>query len=101
MEVACFDDRFASEKLRFGPLGKRKSRKILQQVNELSKKQYVTPYVDRIYAALGEGDQVFRCLDIGYRESEALTVCLKTDPRLDDLHSDPRFQDLMRRMNFP
>jgi hypothetical protein len=26
---------------------------------------------------------------------------LKIDPRFDSLHDDPRFQDLMRRMNFP
>jgi hypothetical protein len=26
---------------------------------------------------------------------------MKIDPRFDSLHDDPRFQDLMRRMNFP
>jgi hypothetical protein len=42
MEVARFGDRFASEKLRFGPLGKRNAaRKIRQQVAELSQQRYL------------------------------------------------------------
>jgi TolB-like protein/Tfp pilus assembly protein PilF len=78
------------------------AQKILQQLQELSKQRYVTPYlVSATYAALGNKDEALRWLETGYRERAALMVCLKTEPRFDDLRSDPHFQDLMRRMNFP
>jgi tetratricopeptide (TPR) repeat protein len=76
--------------------------KVLEQLQEVSKHGYVTPYlVARIYTALGNKDEAFRWLETGYREHEALMVFLKIDPRLDDLRDDPRFEDLLRRMNFP
>ena len=78
------------------------AQKVLDQLRELSKQQYVTPYmVGRIYAALGEKDQALDWLETAYRERATLTLLLKTDPHLDHLRSDRRFQDLMRRMNFP
>ena len=76
--------------------------KVLEQLQEVSKHQYVTPYlVARIYSALGDKDEAFRWLEVGYREHEALMVTLNTDPRMDELRSDRRFQNLMGRMNFP
>ncbi len=75
---------------------------ILRQLNELSKQRYVTPYgVARIYAALGETDEAIRWLETAYRERAAWMILLKTDPKLDPLRPDPRFRDLLRRMNFP
>lgn len=78
------------------------AREILQQLKELSKQRYVTPYVlGQTHAALGEIDEAFRWLEIGYQERAAWMVVLKIDPHLDPLRSDPRFEDLLRRMNFP
>jgi TolB-like protein/Tfp pilus assembly protein PilF len=78
------------------------AREILQQLNQLSKQRYVTPYVlGQTYAALGEIDEAFRWLETGYQERTAWMVVLKIDPHLDLLRSDPRFEDLLRRMNFP
>jgi len=57
--------------------------------------------VGRIYAALRKRDEALRWLETAYRERAALMVCLKNDPRLDDLRSEPRFKDLLRRMSFP
>ena len=75
---------------------------ILEQLQELSKQRYVTPYlVAQIHASLGERDEALRWLESGYRERAAWMVLLKIDSRFDGLRSDPRFQDLLRRMNFP
>ena len=79
-----------------------KAEKILEQLQDVSQKQYVTQYeVSRIYAALGQKDETFRRLEIAYEQRSNWMVLLKVDPLFDGWHSDPRFQDLMRRMNFP
>ena len=78
------------------------ARKIMQQLNELSKQRYVMPiFVARIHAALGEKDEALRCLETAYQERASWMIFLKTDPLLDTLRSDPRFEELLRRMNFP
>jgi TolB-like protein/Tfp pilus assembly protein PilF len=78
------------------------AQKILDELKETAKQRYVTPYVlARIYAALNEKDEAFRLLEKAYQEHAAWTAFMKSDPRLDNLRSDPRFGDLMRRMNFP
>ena len=78
------------------------AQKILEQLKEPSKHRYVTPYlVGRVYAALVKKEDAFRWLETGYRGRDAWMVSLKTEPQFDDLRSDPRFQDLLRRMNFP
>ncbi len=40
-------------------------------------------------------------LEQGYKNRDQWMLYLKVDPHMDDLRSDPRFQDLLRRMNFP
>ena len=75
---------------------------ILEQLRELSKESYVVPYfVARIHAALGKRDEALDWLETAYRERAPYMVCLSIDPRFDDLRPEPRFQDLLRRMNFP
>jgi hypothetical protein len=55
-----------------------------------------------IYAGLGNKDKAFEFLAKAYDERSAdLSYFLKADLRMDTLRSDPRFQDLLRRMNFP
>jgi len=78
------------------------ARKILQQLQELSDKRYVTPYgLARIHTALNEHDEAIRLLETAYHEHATWLIFLKTDPHLDTLRTDPRFQGLLRRMNFP
>jgi len=73
-----------------------------QVLRELTGQRHVTAYfVSRVYAALGETNEVLALLEIAYREHGEWMLLLKVDPRFDSLHSDPRFQDLLRRMKFP
>lgn len=73
---------------------------ILQQLSALSKQKYVPAYpVAAIYAALGQKDEAFARLERAYDERDSWMDYLGLDPRLDGLRPDPRFADLLRRMN--
>jgi serine/threonine protein kinase/tetratricopeptide (TPR) repeat protein len=54
-----------------------------------------------VYTGLGEKDRALEWLERAYKERASDMCYLKSDPRLAPLNSDPRFQDLLRRMNFP
>ncbi len=55
-----------------------------------------------VYAALGNKDEAFEWLDTAYKEDRrSLISPLKSDYDFDPLRSDPRFQDLLRRMICP
>jgi hypothetical protein len=54
-----------------------------------------------VQIGLGERDQALASLEQGYKNRDQWMLYLKVDPHVDDLRSDPRFQDLLRRMNFP
>ena len=57
-------------------------------------------YVSRDYALLGEKDAAFAALEKAFAKRSAL-VFVKADPRYDNIRSDPRFVDLLRRMGLP
>ncbi len=78
------------------------AQEIMRELEQTSTQRYVMRYqIARICAALGKKEEALQWLEIGYRERDPWTVVLKVEPRFDDLRSDPRFQDLMVRMNFP
>jgi hypothetical protein len=52
-------------------------------------------------AALDDKDEAFRLLFSAVEERSDLTSYIKEDPPFDSLHSDPRWKELLRRMNFP
>ena len=51
-----------------------------------------------IYAGLGEKDEAFAWLEKSFKDHDSNLIDLKVDPRWDDVRSDPRFSDLLRRM---
>ena len=54
-----------------------------------------------VWTALGDKDQAFRLIFTAVKERSDLSVFLKVDPNFDDLHSDPRWKEFLRRMRFP
>ena len=81
---------------------RREAEKVLQTLSERAKKSYVSPFdLALIYTALGEKDKAFALLDKAVAEHSTFLVYSKWEPRLDPLRSDPRFQDLLRRIGLP
>ncbi len=77
-------------------------RQRLGSVQQQMKHHYVSPaFVASIYASLGEKDEAFLWLEHAYAERDNWLSFLKVDPRFDTLRSDPRFQDLLRRIGLP
>jgi TolB-like protein/DNA-binding winged helix-turn-helix (wHTH) protein/Flp pilus assembly protein TadD len=78
---------------------RREAVKILESLTTRGKKSYVSPFdLALIYAALGEKDKAFALLDKAVAEHSTFLVYAKWEPRLDPLRSDPRFQNLLRRI---
>jgi hypothetical protein len=57
--------------------------------------------VPQAYARLGEKEKAMVLLERNFEKRAPLVTLLKVDPALDTLRSDPRFEDLLRRMNLP
>jgi hypothetical protein len=57
--------------------------------------------VARTWAFGGEKALALGWLERAFREGDTLMVYLKVDPTFDTLRDSPRFQALLRAMNFP
>jgi tetratricopeptide (TPR) repeat protein len=73
------------------------------QYNEAEGNRYrggLAPSAATDYAMLGEKDAAFAALDKAFVR-RAGVVDIKVDPRLDNIRSDPRYADLLRRIGLP
>jgi Flp pilus assembly protein TadD len=77
------------------------ARSELGKLLKLSREGYVPPYnIAMIYQGLGETNKVLRWLERGFQQRDPRMVFLKVEPKWNSLRADPRFQNLMCRMNF-
>src|ERR1700733_6914375 len=85
----------------FAATGKKaEAEKTLRDLERKATKSPAAPYTRAtIYAGLGENEKAFEFLEKAYSEKYLdLPWSLKSDPLLDSLRSDRRFQDLLRRV---
>ncbi len=86
--------------LKSGNLGK--AQKVVQDLKDLSKRRYLSAYeMALVYIGLDDKERAFEWLQKAYEERSLRPDLMRVDPAFDNLRSDPRFQDLMRRVGLP
>src|SRR5215831_2625600 len=74
----------------------------IAMLRDLAKTRYVrTYYLASIYAALGDKDKTFSELEKSFAEKDCFLGRMAVDPSMDPLRDDPRFKNLLKRMNLP
>jgi TolB-like protein/Tfp pilus assembly protein PilF len=78
------------------------ARKTLERLEEMSRTQWVPPYdVAMVYAGLNDKDAAFEWLDRALEERDIWLGWVKAEAGFENIRDDPRFEDLLRRMDFP
>jgi TolB-like protein/DNA-binding winged helix-turn-helix (wHTH) protein len=76
--------------------------KLIDELKKRAQQRYVSGFFfAEAYLGLGERDQALSWLERAYEDHDPWMVYIASYPGLDPLRSEPRFQALLRRMNFP
>lgn len=76
--------------------------RLLDTYKSIEGEQYIPPMLfAALYAQLGDKDQAFSWLEKAYQERAPWLTYIKTDPQFDNLHSDPRFNELLKKIGLP
>jgi eukaryotic-like serine/threonine-protein kinase len=80
----------------------RDARRVLEQLTTLARQRYIPALAFAVvYVGLDEKDQAFAWLDKAYDERANRLAYLSVEPTWDRLRSDPRFDNLLRRVGLP
>lgn len=87
----------------YGLSGQRdEAAKVLAHLEELSQRRYVDPsHLAMVHLGLQNKDEAFEWFEKAYEMKASSLVIFGIDPRLDPLRSDPRYEDLRRRIGLP
>ena len=81
---------------------KDKAMEMLDELNRLASSRFVTPFCQAlVYLGLRDYSKALDWLEKAYQERSIWVAWLKVEPMYDPLRSDPRFQTLYKKMNFP
>lgn len=75
------------------------ARRFLREMSERSRTTYVDPF-DRalVFAGMGDRDSALRWLEVGRQQRSSQLIWLRSEPMLDGLRGDKRFDELMRKV---
>ena len=80
----------------------KKAKMVLAELQDVAKRRFVTAYgVALVYAGIGDSESAFTWLDRAFAERSHWLVWLRFDPRFEQLRADPRFTELLHRIEFP
>jgi TolB-like protein len=78
---------------------KAETMKLAEAFKAAAKKRYIPPtYFGMLFAGLGDKDKAMMWLEKAYDDRADGLTWLNVEPMLDEVRSDPRFQDLIRRI---
>jgi tetratricopeptide (TPR) repeat protein len=78
---------------------KDQAQKVIDGFKAAARKRYIPPtYFGILFAGLGDKDQTLAWLEKAFQERADLLTWLNVEPMMDDVRSDPRFQNLIRRI---
>lgn len=73
-----------------------------ENTKALARKQYYEmEFVASIIAFTGDKDETMKYLEASYRERDPDLIFIQDEPLFDFLHSDPRYQNLVKKMGLP
>ncbi|MGH9801858.1 MAG: hypothetical protein ACRD82_15965, partial [Blastocatellia bacterium] len=76
-----------------------RARQALAELHEIAQREYIRPiHLAAVHAESGDANQAFACLERSFEEREPALVYLNVYPFFDKLRSDPRFDELLRRV---
>ncbi len=79
---------------------KQAAERVLNQWQNAAHQRYVSGYLLALsYVGLGYNDKAMQSLERAYQERDTLILQAGVEPMLDPLRSNPRFQELMQRLN--
>ncbi len=78
-----------------------RAREVLSKLENPSQPYLPAYSIATVYAGLADKERTISWLKKGYEERNNDMVYMKIEPVLDPIRSDPRFQDLIRRVGFP
>jgi adenylate cyclase len=81
---------------------KAEANEILNNLIKRSEQGLISAFdIASVYLALGKKDEALNRLEKGYEQRDGWLKELKAWPWFDELKNEPRYTELIRKMNFP